>query len=469
MFRGSIVNILSNFYRNESGNYAVIFSLVLLTIGSASGMAVDYARGVSAKSDLQNAVDAAVLAASRESNQAKRQSVFEDVLDTATINAPSYDLVEGSAKVTLSGGVLTGTAQANVDTIFASLMHVDHINVNVEAAVSISQMTSEIALVLDVSSSMIEDGRFAPMIEAAKKFVTTIADGTSGLANTTISIVPFSSRINPGMANTSFLKKWKGNPKVPDRWNNPYTYYPSSTYWKINWVNGVDFAMYNGKNYYWMGCVEPRIDFAVHEGTSTVTALASDNPNSGKFLAQDYNTQSGLSFCPPPVVPLTNNENTLINALDIMTSEGSTRLDAGIIGGWYALSPKWKNSWVGGIGPNNSSKDNRKIVVFMTDGKMNTNDDSSTKHFDWVCEAGGNCDDYATDSFLGVCTNMKKDGIDIYTVSYDPDADRTNLKACASGSDYFYEATSTSGSDYITDVYEKIATVIAKSSYALVK
>lgn len=264
-----------------------------MVLFSAAGVALDYSRIHNARGDLQGAVDSAVLAAAHEANKAQRQSVYEDYLETNPKSGKIFKLVDGSVKISLKDGVLTGVAKGKVDLTLAALMGNDDVQISAKAAVRVSDVTSEIALVLDVSSSMIEEGRFSPMVEAAKKFVTTLASDTSGFANTTVAIVPFSSRINTGLSNTSFLRKWNGNPAVPDRWKNPYSYYSSSSYKKIKWVNGSDFAMYNGKNYYWMGCVEPRIDFAVHKGTSTKPALSSDNPKSSKFLAQDYNSQSG--------------------------------------------------------------------------------------------------------------------------------------------------------------------------------
>lgn len=109
--------------------------------------------------------------------------------------------------------------------------------------------------------------------------------------------------------------------------------------------------MYNGKNYYWMGCVEPRLDFAVHTGDSTTTALADAAPSTSLFVPMDDNPQSGKSFCPPPITPLSSNANTLKSNVAALTSEGSTRLDAGMLGGWYTLSPNWASTWLSSSAP----------------------------------------------------------------------------------------------------------------------
>jgi hypothetical protein len=314
-------------------------------------------------------------------------------------------------------------------------------------------------LVLDVSSSMIEEGRFQPMKDAVSAFVSKLS--SDGESNWKVSIGPFSSRINFGLKHIDFLRGWNGYPAKPDRWIHPYNYYNRSSYSKITWIDGTTYAMYNGKNYYWMGCPEPRIDFAIHTHRSTADALSEEAPPYNLFIPMDDNPQSGQSFCPPPIVPLTSNESTLSSATSALTSQGSTRLDVGMLAGWYTLSPEWNNSWKSGTTAAAYGSTTRKIVVFMTDGRMNTQDDRGGKHFDWICEASRNCDAYANTALTSVCTAMKTDGVVIYSVAYDPDADQQYIKSCASGPDHFYQAVSSGGGEKnIVDIYSIIAKAI---------
>lgn len=78
---------------------------------------------------------------------------------------------------------------------------------------------------------------------------------------------------------------------TPTRWTDPTSIYSPSSYSKITWTDGMNFAMYNGKNYYWMGCVEPRLDFAVHTDDSTTTALGDAAPSTSLFVPMDDNPQ----------------------------------------------------------------------------------------------------------------------------------------------------------------------------------
>ena len=51
--------------RDDSGNVGIIFALMIIPILGITGLAVDYGRTITARSQLQNATDSAALAAVR--------------------------------------------------------------------------------------------------------------------------------------------------------------------------------------------------------------------------------------------------------------------------------------------------------------------------------------------------------------------------------------------------------------------
>jgi Flp pilus assembly protein TadG len=452
------------------GNIAVFFGLAVIPVVMIAGGGVDYARVTGVKSALQQSLDAGVLAAA---SGAQTSSAYLQNLVNANLASRKAGSVSATlTTATASSGAATykGDASAAVSTSFLKIFGVTTVTVRAHseaAAPGSGVTTTEIALVLDVSSSMIEQSRFVPMQDAVNNFIDLLSNSTTGLKNWRMSIVPFSSRVNFGVDRSDLRTAWNGNPVTPTRWTDPYSTYSSSSYSKIAWTDGVNFAMYNGKNYYWMGCVEPRLDFAVHTGGSTTTALGESAPSSALFVPMDDNAQSGKSFCPPPITPLTSSASSLKANVTALTSEGSTRLDAGMIAGWYTLSPNWASSWPSASAPA-AYGSARKYVVFMTDGQMNTQDDPTAKAYDWVCEASSTCDAYAYSSMTSVCDAMKAKGVTIFTVSYDPDADSTYIKACASSADNFYTASSTATGDAaVKSVYAKIAASIVGASGVL--
>ncbi|HXV32060.1 MAG TPA: vWA domain-containing protein, partial [Sinorhizobium sp.] len=216
----------------------------------------------------------------------------------------------------------------------------------------------------------------------------------------------------------------------------------------------------NGKtNYYWMGCFEPRADVEVKE-TGSVGSLGSGDapPKVSTFVPMDANSKSDPSFCPPPIASLTDDFSYLQKAISNMTPQGSTRLDMGVVAGWYALSPKWKGVWEDESAPADYDDSVHKVMVFMTDGEMNTKDDpKSKKQFDWLCSKDPDgCDDLATNVMQDTCSAMKKKDIEIFTLSYGKDADVENIRKCATSTQHFYTASPAT----IQSVYETIASVI---------
>lgn len=456
------------YFLDRSGAIAPIFGLMAAVLLLFVGASVDYGRAYDTKSKLQALIDAATLAAAKGTDAAEQNSIFQERLEASMKDKHGFEVVSGSAKLEPASDGVRGSATGRLDTTFMRMFYSNTLDVAVSATVNLSSTDdAEIVLVLDVSSSMIEEGRFTPMKEAAKKFVSMISDPGSGIKNWRLAIVPFSSRVNISLDNTSVLMPWSGMPAVPDRWSNPSKYYNKS-YSTLYWISGIDYAKANTKNYYWMGCVEPRLDFSIHTGASTASAISDDPPSVQKFVAMDDNDKSGKSFCPTPIVPLSNDAGKLSSSIDALTSQGSTRLDAGMVAGWYAISPRWAGFLKGGSNPAEYGS-KKKIVVFMTDGRMNTQDDPSSKHFDWVCETSGNCNTYANTKLVETCKLMRDKGITIYSVAYDQDADRSFLSSCASGDDYYFEATSTPGETYIANIYEKIAGDIKGSVPRLIK
>lgn len=411
------------------------------------------------------------------SDKMKQKDMVDVVNDMIAAHGDtSLELVSGPT-LSADGSEVCVELRRNLETTFLQLIRISSIPVSATSCSAIGEMTSaEIALVLDVSSSMIEEGRFAPMQDAAREFVEAFSSNSKLSDQVKLAIVPFSSRVNIGMTHTDWLMSYAGSPAVPSRWTNPNASY-SSSYSKGWWIDGKTPVMYNSKNYYWMGCIEPRADIEMKDTGSTGSyGLTDDNPKGRPFVAMDTNPGSSQSFCPPPITPLSGDFNGLENAISELTSQGSTRLDAGLVAAWYTLSPKWKGMWKDSSTPRSYSSKDRKIAVFMTDGEMNTQYGKSAGKLDWLCyymqstSKSDACNNKADQDMLTICSDMKDKGIEIYAVAYGEDADQDTLRACASDDDHFYSASAASSSaDYIPDVYKKIAAKIRNESVRLTR
>jgi Flp pilus assembly protein TadG len=475
-------------WRHREGSFGLLYAVLAVPLLLAVGVSIDYVIAYNERSQTQNAADGAVLAAAAGYTAS---TTDEDIMSTVNAylaaNASSSAELDGEPTVASDKSTLCIDAKSSVSTTFMQIANVNTIPVRVQSCATLPDLTTlEVSLVLDVSSSMIEQGRFTPMQEAVKEFIEAFSENANLASRTRIAIVPFSSRVNIGMANTGWLKSYGGNVAVPARWTSPKTYYTSSSYKFTNWIDGQTVDAYTSSNYYWMGCVEPRSDVEVKDvGAVSKYGLTDDPPGSGstssvvtttsgaqvtvtpQFVAMDSNSASSKSFCPPPITPLTDDFDYLLSAITAMTSEGSTRLDAGVVAGWYTLSPSWKNTWDSDNAPADYSNSVKKIMVFMTDGMMNTQYGKSSGKLDWLCyysqstSTSSVCNNAAVADMLTVCKSMKTKDIEIYTVAYSDDADTTNVKSCATDDDHFYTASSSSSSDaYISTIFDAIATSI---------
>lgn len=453
--------LMRRLLRNIDGNISIMSAILVVPLFLVVGVAVDYNTAYQRRVKVQSASDAAVLTASATySSSTGIAGITTQVDNYLAANAGGTVKRIGSPTLSSDSSQVCITAGESVATTFMQIAGVNSVPVAATSCASLpGQINLEVSLVLDVSSSMIEEGRFIPMQTAVKSFINAFANNSVVASRTKIAIVPFSSRFNIGMANTSWLKAYNGSPAIPARWTSPKTYYTSSSYSFTQWIDSTTWLAYTSSNYYWMGCVEPRADVEVKStGSIGANGLTDVAPSTEAFVPMDSNSGSSKSFCPPPITPLSSNYTYLQSAVAQMTSEGSTRLDAGIVAGWYTLSPNWQSAW-GSSAPAAYSTKVRKAIVFMTDGEMNVKyGPSDTDKLDWLCDKTRTdaCNDIATDAFLKTCNAIKGKNIDIYAVSYSSEADVSNLQSCSSGSSYYFSANTSTISDVYTAIQKSI-------------
>lgn len=131
---------IGNFWRNRRGNVTMIFALSFVMLVSAVGGSIDFFHAASARNDLQDAVDAAVLAGVRAPS-ASMSSVagkaFSDNV-TAALSGASQSYASASASSSASSGSyvttsLTGTANYDVPTWMLKLVGINALNVKATA------------------------------------------------------------------------------------------------------------------------------------------------------------------------------------------------------------------------------------------------------------------------------------------------------------------------------------------------
>lgn len=206
---------LRHFCQNEQGSLVIFGLFLLLIMLAVTGMAVDVIRAETTRTQLQNTMDRAVLAAADLNNELDAEGVVEDYFERAALSQylGDVDVTTSTAAGELSYRRVSAQAQAQVNTMFMKLSGIDTLTAASAATAEEGITDLEISLVLDVSGSMggwTSGGtKIAKLREAAKDFAYFMqcnpnAERGSGEAcsvlpgKVSISMVPYAEQVTVG-------------------------------------------------------------------------------------------------------------------------------------------------------------------------------------------------------------------------------------------------------------------------------
>jgi len=412
-----------------------------------------------------------------------------------------------------------------------------------------SNTTYEIALVLDNSGSMGESTngttKIAALQSAAKNFAATMFSQAPGKVK--ISVVPFASgvvAVDPTVSANRTQSWIDTGAKSSQHWT---IFGGASSAAAAGFTNRFDvFNALKAQNssWDWGGCFDPQpYPYNVNDtppssakpDTLLVPFLAPDEPSNGNYY-NNYLSDTGGSCATAPtddwskiarackytapansnttgscsrrgggstmsyaygpnglcpnyttqmLLQLTATQTDVTNKLNQLVANGDTNLHEGFMWGWRSISPN--APFASGRAYNTTN--NRKIVVFMTDGYNNWVNAPGTvggsfyespgyysfngaKNVHLPDGGSGDKVDYQTQlaaangssssSFYGnsrnaldeltreACANAKAQGIEIFTIGFSIPADPidtqglTLLQACATNSAHYFAATDVS-------------------------
>lgn len=121
-------SVLARFSACRRGNTAILFALSAIPVFAAAGIALDFARAYTAKSELQAAADAAVVSAvGLDGDDDARTAMAKSVFGS---NAAGRAFISGTTPaVSVSGDTVALTASVKVPTSFTSILGYDAIGV----------------------------------------------------------------------------------------------------------------------------------------------------------------------------------------------------------------------------------------------------------------------------------------------------------------------------------------------------
>lgn len=472
-----LLNLLRRFLNRENGNVALIVTIAMFPMCLSAGMAIDLVRAHLAKTSLQQAIDAAGLAAGTDTDTTAAQvlTMAQAYLDVnaqgLVINAP-----ETTISVTESGGVKTLdiSASAELETTFMKLIHIDSLDVAIDTTIQRKEAGPlHVALVLDVTDSMNavpSSGGSQTKIQTLRTAATSLVNDLMTTANpqAQIAVVPYAGGVRlytstevsaSGFSPPSWIKT-QTNTSTCSAWvQNPATRAaciagggPSQCVRDGIMRNDVNCCPWVCSNpvtrvYNFVGCVGPRV--LNNDGSYTTSFLRTiNNPTNPPYpgVAENMWNCAGNGS---KVLPLTNSKSAVTSRISGLATGGDTFIPGGLTWGWNVLAAgePYDTDSVATLNANGG----RKVLVLMTDGinaltwRTTNNDPDGGSNLGWLTGTSNP----ATPNGLtqDLCTEIKKDGIQIFTVLFDVKdvTTETMLKTCASSPSMAFNPTDSAG------------------------
>jgi Flp pilus assembly protein TadG len=385
---------VSRFSADKGGQFSIIFALSSAVLMISVGLSVDYARIISAKSQLRAALDAAVTSTARDITRGKVdkkeatrrvQAFLEANLDGKRLTKDNVHLTD----VTLDPvtNKISASARADVDMMFPVMNNPKVQPVIVKIGALYSERKVEVSMVLDVTGSMNDpvggSTKIVELKKAAKSAVKAFLD--NGSDNTRVAITPYAMGVNVGTG-------------------------PIRSY--LVDVNGKSPAD---------NCATERRGAQMFSDASPVAAKLT-----GSSQINYYNVWSNKVevwgkpdwSCPStPIQPLTQDKAALNSMIDKLSANGGTAGQIGLQFGAYMLSPKWKS-----VLPVKSepvaygAAGTDKFLILMTDGLFNSEASGlaygQITPYPGVVQASGRL-------AMQYCSAIKNNGVKLYTIGFD--------------------------------------------------
>lgn len=446
---GKLKHLCRSYVTQTVGASAVIISLTIPAVLGSMGLAIDAGQIYLAKKRLEHAIDAAALAAAG-SAQLSEAEIIQRVKDFIEANYPDEEFGDiTNIEVTITEDSLSVSASVYVDTIFLSFIGVNTATADSDTEVVREVRGLEVMMVLDVTGSMNTNNNIAALRTSATNFVDILYDRSTEDETIKVGMVPYSSAVNVGPYGLGLTPDG-------DSYDDPFVTAPDPDRY-IDPSSDIVFDQSN--KYQWHGCIRARDypeDTQQSEDDWTWEMYRSyfndSKSSSVRSYANYYNNQYGANYqCNKAyVVPLTTDHEYLKGRISLLTATGFTYGNLGMVWGYRMLSPNFPFREA-------ASFDDllwQKVAVMMTDGNNTMNSHYSAyggtrTHSVSVTDLNNR--------FEEVCTEMKRQGIQVYTVTFTSGVSASTkgyYERCASDASKYFDAPS---QDDLVDTFEQIS------------
>lgn len=363
-----------------------MFGIAAFVLLGLVGAAFDYSRAALVQTGMQRAVDSAALLAARNRETVSTHTVADGEARVQLRSAFDVDQLQAvSISYTVLEDRVRVEAQGQLRTTLTNVIGFRNLPVSSTAEAIFGDTKVEIALVLDNTGSMNQNGKLATLKEAAHNFLNKMQANGGNPEATRIAIVPFDTNVNLGSLRTS---SWV-DPASTGHW----TSHPRTT-----------------------GCIWDRKE------PNDVSDTA---PVSGDTLfSADPTRTRDCSI--GPILPLTSNYTDLHASITGMAGGGNTNTTIGLVWGYHVLSRSEPITNAAAFGTRNLTK----YLILMTDGDNTQN--RSTQNATMI--------DNRTRQ---VCDNIRAAGVQVFTARI-VEGNASLLQGCATQPSMYYDVQSPS-------------------------
>jgi Flp pilus assembly protein TadG len=473
----------SRFLNDISGQFAVIFSIALIPILGAVGLAIDYSAAVQSAARLRDSTDAAAFFAVTEYRKTGMLPSNDAVLEFVSANfavAPGEKEPAISSMAVVNGKLVLQTRVNRPLEIMQVFGNSDTVIATSSSIFIGDNEDLEIALVLDTTASMraasgssstdLEPASADPDVDnpyftsfdpnvrridalkfAAKRFTDTIFANDGSAGKIRVSVVPFAEYVNVGTDKRG--ASWLTVPNDQAA-TGETCYYDTPVLSSSNCH--TEFYTDDGAQIPYTKCDEvlgPKEEICYPSGDVTWHGCVGSRDEPLNVRDASPNSKfTGIMgvWCAQPIQPLSGNKAAVLSTINNLWPSGQTYIPEGVMWGLRVLSttiPYTEVKTASGL------KKVRKIMVLMTDGDNQAAADipaAPTHHGIHDATSDGQASpNYAaerqqTDDWtLKACSEAKKADVEVYTISFGTDvsaAAKGVVKSCATDAKHYFDA-----------------------------